>query len=160
VAKYAYLQGLDQAMTGQLISDNGISRTWQVTDPNGKKWLYKQQPKFLCDNEIWILQKLYPSGYVPFAEQVEMEVIRLEWIENGPVTDVDIFKWHMTRLLHMLKYAGIRHGDLTEKNVLVKNNHPFLIDFSESRLACDPRPDKRPQGDEYWIAVTIERLCE
>lgn len=136
------------------ISDNGVSRVWL---DNG--WVYKQQPLFMADNEMYCLDLLYPSGYVPLAIRAGFDVIRLEYIQVGPVTDAAVFRAHCAGLLTALKIAGIRHGDLTEKNLLVRDNHPYLIDFSESRLASDPRPDKRREGDEHWLQVTVERLC-
>lgn len=136
-----------------IISDNGISKVWREG-----LWVYKQQPKFLTDNEIWCLQTLYPSGYVPFAEQVEMEVIRLEYIQTNPITDFSIVRKHLDRIINDLVYYGIRHGDLTDKNILIRGNHPFIIDWSESRLACDPRPDKRREGDVYWLQKTFDKL--
>lgn len=121
-------------------------------------WVYKTQPKFLCDNEIWCLKTLYPSGYVPYAEQVDIETIRLHYIHQTPVTDFDVLTWHFARILKALSDAGIRHGDLTRPNILIRDNHPYLIDFAASRLECDPRPDKRPEGDEYWLRRTFDGI--
>lgn len=137
-----------------IISDNGISKVWRDGD-----WVFKQQPKFLTTNEIWCLQALYGSGFVPYAEQVDIELIKLEYIENEPVTDCGVFRYLMARALRALKSASIRHGDATAKNVLVNKNKPYLIDFSESRLMSDPRKDKRPEGDDFWFGETMERLC-
>ena len=137
-----------------ILSDNGISKVWREGD-----WIFKQQPKFMTDNEIWCLETLYLSGFVPYAEQVNIDTIKLKYIENQPVTDCHSFRHSMHKALQALKDAGIRHGDLTDKNILVSANAPYLIDFSESRLACDPRPDKRREGDSYWLITTTERLC-
>lgn len=119
-------------------------------------FVYKTQPKFLTDNEIYCFDILAYTGYVPEAEQISIDCIRLEYIKTTPITDINKVAMHFSKILELLDEWGIRHGDLTEKNILIKNNHPYLIDFSESRLACDPRPDKRREGDNYWLNKTLE----
>lgn len=137
----------------KVLKDNGISKVSQ----NGL-FIYKKQPKFLTDNEIYCLKTMYHTGYVPYAEQVAIDTIRLEYIGETPVTSFDVVTYHFARILKVLNDAGIRHGDLTRPNVLIRGNRPYVIDFSESRLACDPRIDKRPEGDEYWLKRTFEEL--
>lgn len=122
------------------------------------QWVYKKQSKFMTDNEIWILRQLHPTGYVPFAEQIDPETIRLEYIEETPVTDIKAVTNHFKRILGVLSAYGIRHGDLTGANILIKDNHPYVIDFSESRLTDDPRPDKRREGDEYHLFKYLRKL--
>ena len=142
----------------KILKDNGFSKVW-VNEEINPQWIYKQQPKFLTDNEIWCLEKLYHTGYVPFAQQIELEVIKLEFIKSEPVTDSEAFLNHVHLVLDMLNEQGIRHGDLSRYSVLVKDNKPVLIDFAESRLACDPRVDKRQDGDDYWLTQTMRGLC-
>lgn len=113
----------------------------------------------MTDNEIWILQRLYSYGYVPYAEQVEIELIRMEYIKSMPVINPSKLRSHIPKILDMLDKEGVRHGDLTNANIIISNNdHPCIVDWSESRLSCDPRPDKRPEGDEYWLTNAIERI--
>lgn len=119
-------------------------------------WVYKQQPKFLCDNELWCLDAMWPSGYVPAAERFDVEIIRLQFIERQPVTDRASWMAHLELVLEALKMAGIRHGDLAQYSVIPHGNRPMLVDFAESRLWDDPRPDKRPEGDAYWLRKTLE----
>lgn len=123
-------------------------------------WAYKRQPMTLCDNAEWCYKKLSASGYVPKCERVDIETIRTVYVESEPVTDKEAFMAHYEPVLQALKDAGIRHGDLTPQSVLVKDNRPILIDFAESRLWNDPRPDKRPEGDAFWLKHTMEILCE
>jgi len=131
------------------------STVWREGD-----WVYKEQPKHLTDNEIHALRTMHPSGYVPHAEQVDIETIRMEYVSNEPVTDADAFMLHCEPLLAAMKQAGLRHGDLTEYAVLVVDNKPIIIDWAESRIWGDPRPDKRREGDAYWLRLTMEKLCE
>ncbi len=137
-----------------IISDNGISKV-ELKDG----WIYKTQPKFLTDNEIWCLKSLFPLQYVPFAIQIDIETIKIKYIVSMPVTNPELLNYHLVKVQKMLIDVGIRHGDLTEKNIIVHENRPYVIDFAESRLMSDPRKDKRPEGDDYWLNKTLEVLC-
>jgi len=137
------------------MSGNTISKVWRV-----EQWVYKEQPKFLCDNAMWCYEQLFDSGYVPLAERVGVETIRTWYIPMEAVTDKDRFSFHLVPILLALEDAGIRHGDLTRYSVRVLHNQPYLIDFAESRLACDPRPDKRPEGDRHWLTKTMEEIAD
>ena len=138
-----------------LISDNGISKV-ELKDG----WIHKTQPKFLCDNEIWCLKTLFPSGYVPYAQQTDIETIQIEHIVATPITNPELLNYHFVKVLEALRAYGVRHGDLTEKNMVIHRSRPYIIDFAESRLACDPREDKRPEGDEHWLKKTFEVLLK
>jgi len=128
-------------------------------------WVYKRQHEFLTDNEYWCLCQMYPSGYVPEVEKIDRDLIRTKYIDSpnsyigNPGSWRDYFIKHVGSILAALQSAGIRHGDLTKYAVLIGRNwHPFIIDFSESRLWSDPRPDKRPEGDKYWLTKTMMEM--
>lgn len=123
-------------------------------------WVYKTQHEFLARNEIHFLKLMRPSMYVPFAELIDRSTIRLEYVPLEPVTDSERFMGHLPRVLKALETCEIRHGDLTVYAIRVRRNRPYLIDFAESRFMCDPRPDKRPEGDEHWLTKSMEELCE
>lgn len=137
----------------KLIKDHPCSRVW-IDDGA----IYKWQPKFLTENEIWCLEKMFPTGFVPYAERVELEIIRMEFITDESPSSVVQMLNNGELALKALDDCGIRHGDLTRPNVLIKDNAPILLDFSESRLATDPRLDKRPEGDCYWLRRTIQEI--
>ena len=106
------------------------------------------------------LKRLEKSGYVPTGVfRYDKYTIAMHRFPNQKVTDPRAFRRHMPYILDALKSAQIRHGDLTEKAILVWRNNPFMIDFAESRLWSDPRPDKRPEGDAYWLEATFNKLC-
>lgn len=140
-------------MSETIIKDHPCSKVWLDGD-----YIYKWQPKFLSQNELWCLEVLFNTGFVPKAKRVELEVIQMEFIKDEPLTDVKLLLDSIDYVLIALDTYGIRHGDLTRPNVLIRNNHPVLLDFSESRLMSDPRPDKRPEGDDYWLNRTIEEI--
>jgi RIO-like serine/threonine protein kinase len=138
-----------------LISNNGVSKVWEDSG-----WIYKQQPKYLTDNEIWALISMFGSGYVPYAEQVDTEIIRIMKLSSKKVTNPKVFMGHLDRILEAMQEAGIRHGDLTEPHVFVIENKPKIIDWGESRVTCDPRLDKRREGDKFWLTKTMNELTE
>jgi RIO-like serine/threonine protein kinase len=122
--------------------------------------ILKIQPAHLCDTERWCLEQMAYSGYVPApCERVHREAIRMPYIPHQSVTDEDAFMDHYQHAMRALREAGIRHGDLTIYSVLVYQNRPILIDFAESRFWYDPMPDKRHEGDAYWLWRTMRELC-
>lgn len=133
------------------------SRVWIDKD---KVWVYKQQPKTLCDTEVYCLNRMYRHGYSPKPERVDKEIIRTRYIESKVVTDPKSFMWHLPIVLHLMESEGIRHGDLTTYAVIPNNNKPYIIDWAESRVYCDPIADKRPEGDEYWLTRTMEYYAQ
>jgi len=137
-----------------LLSDNGVSKVWK-----DGLWVYKRQPKFMTDNEIWCLKKMWESGYVPFAEQIEIELIRMRILRSEIITDKDLFMFHVGPLLEAMEQAGIRHGDLTSPHIIPIKNRPRIIDWGESRVMCDPRESKRPEGDEYWLTKSMNEIA-
>ena len=134
------------------LSGNPVSRVWREDE-----WIYKQQPKYLADNEWYGLGSAYAP---PLFARVDDETIKMWFIESEQVTDVKEFMEHYQGVLEDLKYRGLRHGDLTEPHVLVRDNRPVIIDWAESRTWDDPRPDKRREGDAYWLRKTMEALCQ
>jgi len=130
------------------------SETWK-----DGAWVYKRQIKTLCDNEVWCLTRMSKHGYAPKVERVETDVIRTEYIQPEKVTNYSEFLWHLPIVLHLLEKEGIRHGDLDMYGVIPHGNKPYLVDFAESRLTCDPRPDKRGEGDAYWLKQTMEWMA-
>lgn len=137
------------------LSGNRVSKVWRDGD-----WIYKRQPKFLTDNEIWCYQQMWDTGFVPYAERLEDELIRVEYIERTAITDPSKFGFTCTQFLVTLVEVGIRHGDLTRPHIIPNNNRLYVIDWAESRLRSDPRPDKRREGDRYWLSKTREELLD
>jgi tRNA A-37 threonylcarbamoyl transferase component Bud32 len=138
-----------------LISNNGVSKVWADGD-----WIFKRQPKTLTDNEIYALERLVHYGYVPYAEQVEIELVRIERVRKQNVTNPKEFLKHIDLVLAVFKEAEIRHGDLTKPHILPVDNRPIIVDWGESRAMCDPRPDKRREGDEYWLKKSMNEIVK
>ena len=137
------------------LSGNSVSRVWREGDA-----IFKQQPKYLADNELYALTHPALSNYVPVIwYKVDDETVKMRFVQTEPVTGVAEFFSHYWPVLDSLKAAGLRHGDLTEYSILVRDNCPVIIDWAESRTWDDPRPDKRRAGDAYWLRKTMEKLC-
>ncbi len=139
-----------------LITDNGISVVYRGHDG----WIYKRSTPFLTENEIFFLQKMKDTGFVPDAKRYDKYTAQIEDLGNSDyIIDKDKFRFNMYHLLDTLKHKKIRHGDLTKYSIIVKADWPYVIDFAESRLMDDPRPDKREEGDRYWIERTIHEIA-
>jgi RIO-like serine/threonine protein kinase len=123
-------------------------------------WVYKKQPKFLADNEIWCYEQMADTGFVPVAERVDETTIRTMFVETTPITDVISFALSGAELLAAMWERGIIHGDLTIYSVIPHYNVPTVIDWAESRLVYDPRPAKRPEGDKFWLMKTMRELLD
>jgi serine/threonine-protein kinase RIO1 len=135
-------------------------RTSVVWYNSETKKVHKSSPKYLIDNEFFFLMALAHTGYVPApVYRIGLEEITMPYIHREEVTDPKLFMDHLECVLDALRVARCRHGDLTEYSVLVHNNKPVIIDFGESRHWDSPLPDKRREGDRYWLTRTMEKLA-
>jgi len=136
------------------LSGNHVSKVWRVDDV-----IYKEQPKYLCDNEWHALSFLAATTYVPAAERLDDELIKMQFLvsQTEPINEV-LFRENCDAFLCVLFNANLRHGDLTEPHIFVVDNSPVVIDWAESRMEDDPRPDKRREGDSYWLDRSIDRI--
>lgn len=138
------------------IKDTGYSQVWEQGD-----YIYKRQPSYLMANEVHALTLLVPDGWVPEFDRVELELLRMQKLVNVPLTDPVKFRQRCLFLLDDMKLSGLRHGDLTRPHLFhTEGNWPMLIDWGESRILGDPRPDKREEGDQYWMERTCEEIIK
>lgn len=150
---------LDLPPKSELLTDNGISQVYRGNDG----WIYKRSIPFLIENELYFFKKMLDGEnlFVPFVTRHDKYTIAMEDLgESEPVTHKGTFLFNMGELLKTLYELGIRHGDLTRYAIIVKDDHPWLIDFAESRLIDDPRPDKRKEGDFWWCHMTYNELTK
>ena len=140
---------------GVMIKDSGVAVVY-----SNEEWVYKRSIPFLIENELWCLDRMSRAGYAPYSERYDDYTIRMDNLgKSEAITDKGKFHFHCKEMYIALLEWGIRHGDITKYSVIIKDNWPFLIDFAESRLVSDPRPDKRPGGDLHWINKLIDELC-
>lgn len=132
------------------LSGNAVSSVW-VDGP----YVYKKQIKYLADNAWDALTLLRDTHFVPTAERLDDETIRMRYIKDDEQFNPGMVKDSCKNFLYLLQDRGLRHGDLTVPHIFIVDNHIVVIDWAESRVLCDRRPDKRPEGDEYWLWRSI-----
>ena len=109
-------------------------------------------------NEARFLMALQETPFAPERRSrwVEDKSLIMEDIgEDEPVQDEVAFLRRCIALLHAFRERGIRHGDLTAKNLIVRGDYPVALDFGQSRFMDEDSPDKRPKPDAYyfWRAI-------
>jgi len=82
-----------------------------------------------------------------------------EDLGNGePVRDEAAFRRSGVRLLERMRELGIKHGDLTHFNLIVRNNTAYAVDWTEASL--DGGSTKRPEPDaaHLWPAMASKGI--
>ena len=137
------------------LSYNGVSLVYY----DGLAHVYKRSTPYLIENEYVFLSTLADTGYVPSVERYDKYTLKIGWLgQCHPIKSQYSFTYHCERFLGIVEARGIRHGDLTQYAIIVVNNKPHFIDWAESRWKLDPAPDKRPEGDRYWLNKTIQEM--
>lgn len=140
-----------------MISWNGISLVCRDED----NFIYKRSIPFLIENEQAFLLALADTNFVPACSRYDKYTLRIENLWGSmPITDPFVFVQDCKDFLATLTSRKIRHGDLTKPHVLVRNNRIKVIDWAEARWEDDPAPDKRVEGDEYWLDKTMKELLK
>lgn len=114
------------------------------------------ETRFL-DNEVDMLEIMSGSGFTPEVVSTWDRMLTVTNLgESEPVTDEVLFRRNCAKLLGVMRDREVRHGDLTSKNIVVRDNVPMVVDWKQSRVASDPGPDKRIRGDAFhlWQAAT------
>lgn len=117
-------------------------------------------------NSWRFLQAMKGTGFTPQPIGLEIPAnapehvhVRMEFIEATPVTDkMEAFR-NGLHLLLTLRQKEIVHGDLTDVNVIWRDNIPVAIDWDQSNFAiCEARPQKRPKDDAtHFYPVILAR---
>lgn len=143
--------------SAKLVSDNGISYVFKGRDG----WYYKRSIPYLVNNEYSFLMHMGITGFVPMVYRFDKYTLRIEDVGmNHPVSDEKKFNDVCKEFMFELGKLGIRHGDLTAPHVIVTEySGIYVLDWAESRWQNDPAPDKRVEGDEYWMNKTrLEKM--
>ena len=135
----------------KLLSDNSISLVWR----SGDGWIYKRSIPYLIETELAMLITMR-GVYVPGVSRYDKYTLAIQDAgKSEPITDANLFVANCEHFLTVMTMRGVRHGDLTTPHVIVRNNSPIVIDWAESRLFTDPAPDKRKEGDNFWMHSTM-----
>ena len=118
------------------------------------QWIYKTECDEWAANECNWLNKMSKFGYAPTCEQVAADTLKIPYLgcqTESWATATKDFITHKQPVLDALQSVGVRHGDLSVYSIIVFQDRPMLIDFSQSRATDDPQRDKRLEGDAYWL---------
>ena len=115
-------------------------------------------------NETAFLAMMAKSGYVPKlldyigTEGAPTSIFLEDLGDTEPVTDNDVVLTHAIHLLSWLRTSRVRHGDLTAPNMIIRNDKPYVIDFSEAidMDAPQTRKPKRPEPDWFHLLQAIQ----
>lgn len=131
-----------------------VSQVWRQGE-----WVYKRQPRSMAINEMWALEILGRYKIVPMnPEWVDGDTIRMAFVPRMPILNVENWLNFETLVLKVLFQSGVRHGDLTAPNIIPYQGRPVIIDWGDCRPTCDPREDKRPEGDAYWLHRALREI--
>lgn len=136
----------------ELVSDNGVSMVWK-----GYGWYYKRSIPYFIQNELHFMSALQNTGFVPDCILYDKYTLKIEEVQSGWV-DSEYFQKNCKDFLWTLEQLGIRHGDLTRPHVFMSYDGIKIIDWAESRWIGDPAPDKRIEGDKYWMNRTMREI--
>jgi SAM-dependent methyltransferase len=106
-------------------------------------------------NGATFLARMAGTGYVPQSKLADAGLLIEDLGESEKVWDEIAFRRNCARLLLKLQELNIAHGDLTSKNIIVKDNCPIVVDWWQAKATDDPTPKKRPESDAFhlWTAA-------
>ena len=103
-------------------------------------------------NGARFLAQMAGTGFVPKSKIGIDALLMIEDLgKSEDVWDEIEFRRNCARLLLTLKEKNIAHGDLTSKNIIVKDNSPIVVDWWQAKNLDDPTPSKRPEGDAFHL---------
>lgn len=122
-------------------------------------------------NEADYLTRFAPFGIAPEVRDVRewtsddsairvVQVVQEDCGDSEPVRDAEALYAAADRLLALLAAAGVRHGDLTQPNIIVRDGGRRLIavDWQQSHPLSEPGPAKQPWSDEYLLMRTLVEI--
>ncbi len=102
--------------------------------------------------EAQMLQAMAHTGYTPeLIAQYRTAIVQQDLGITERVTDPELFRRNCVRMLATIRAKGLRHGDLTASNIIVRDNHPYAIDWQESHDLDAEAPQKSPYSDSWLL---------
>ena len=148
-------------MTDVLIKDNGEVKTSRNPDNNTiVKVSTTEKGLILLANEARWLHHLGESDFTPRLLMDEPgRIVMQDLGESQEVFNLFNFRRNSIFLLNMLRFYGVKHGDLTAPNIIIKNDHPMAIDWGEAVELGGSLPSKRPEPDatHLWAVVAAHK---
>jgi hypothetical protein len=107
-------------------------------------------------NAAVLLRHLADSGWTPrLIDKGEDWITQEDLGVSGRPADSEAFRHNCIRMLHDFRQRGVRHGDLTSVNLIIRGNRPQAIDWQEGHFLGQSAPQKQPWSDSYLICRTI-----
>ncbi|KKN29693.1 hypothetical protein LCGC14_0841400 [marine sediment metagenome] len=110
--------------------------------------------------EVDCLNIMAGSGYAPevidvipkgdIATRPRFATVQTDaGVTELPIVDGEKFRRQMVKLVGAVRGRGLRHGDLTEPNLVFRRDHPTLLDWQESHPLEERGPQKQPWTDSF-----------
>ena len=115
------------------------------------------EEKFVVNGAHYITRML-GTNFAPRTLLTDGGLLIEDLGKSEDVWDEVGFRRNCARLLLKLKEFNIEHGDLTSKNIIVKDNCPVVVDWWQAKNLDDPTPSKRSKGDAYHLWRAAEEL--
>ncbi len=150
-------------MTDQMIvlKDNGDVSTLRNTDNDTIiKISGTEKGLILLANEARWLHHLGESGFTPRLLMDEPgQIVMQDLGESQEVSNLNDFRRNSIFLLNTLRHFGVKHGDLTAPNIIIKDDCPMAIDWGEAVELGGTLPSKRPEPDatHLWAVVAANK---
>lgn len=108
-------------------------------------------------NEARMLRAMAGTGVAPdLIHEGSDYIVQVDLGESEPITDGEAFRRSMMLALAHTRARGLRHGDFTGSNIIIRENRVWLIDWQESHRIGEPAPQKQPTSDASLVMKTIE----
>lgn len=102
--------------------------------------------------EAAALKTMLGSGFAPALFKATATSITEEDLgDTENVVQEQRFRRACVRMLWEIRQRNIRHGDLTDRNIIVHGDRPQAIDWQEAHAIGQKPPQKRPQSDSALL---------
>lgn len=129
----------------------GIMKLALHVDDNYGHDTYEANVKALM-NEARMLERLAGSGIAPaLIERGADWIIEEDLGLSEPPQDMELLRRRMVRMVATMRQYGVRHGDLTGPNVILRRDQPQAIDWQEGHVLGEMPPQKSPATDSDFL---------
>jgi len=102
--------------------------------------------------EAMVLETLEGRGIAPRLIDVGPDWSLQEDLGDSAIPDGERFRRACTRLLYEIRQAGLRHGDLTEANIVLRDGKAWAVDWQDASWMYDEMPLQRtPMADGHFL---------
>ena len=102
--------------------------------------------------EAMMLETLEGRGIAPSLIDVGPDWSLQEDLGDSQIPDGETFRRACTRLLYEIRQAGLRHGDLTEANIVLRDGRAWAVDWQDASWMYDEMPLQRtPMADGHFL---------